>query len=200
VDGAGYVYVADTRNNRIQKLDAQTGAPVASWGALGTGSARFSSPAGLAVDRVGNLYVADSLDNRVLKLAPDGSLLFQWGGDQGTGSGQLRLPRGVAVDAGGNVYVADADNHRVQEFAPDGTFLARWGRCSDAARCRFPIRGSNPGEFFYPRALVADGLGDVYVADTGNDRVQRLVPRWVIPTESTPEPQSDGAPPDQELP
>jgi sugar lactone lactonase YvrE len=79
------------------------------------------------------------------------------------------------VDAQGNVYVADTQNHRIEQFAADGTFVHQWRRCEDGPDpCQFPNSGTAAGEFMYPRGLVADGAGQLYVADTSNNRVQRL--------------------------
>ncbi len=65
-----------------------------------------------------------------------------------------------------NVLVADLHNHRVQKFALDGTFLTSLGR-----------RGSGPGEFEYPMAAAVAADGTVFVADFGNNRIQKWQPR-----------------------
>lgn len=125
--------------------------------------------------RGGNVYVSDLNNNRVEKLSPSGDPLLQFGGTPGADAGQMKQPRGVAVDTPGNVYVADTQNHRVEQFAADGTFIAQWRRCEDAPDpCQFPNSGTAPGEFFYPRGLVTDAAGQLFVADTSNNRVQRL--------------------------
>jgi sugar lactone lactonase YvrE len=79
------------------------------------------------------------------------------------------------VDAGGNLYVSDRDNWRVQKLTADGTFVDQWRLCLDAPACQFPDAGSGPGEFFAARGLTVDGQGNLYVADTANKRVQRLI-------------------------
>ena len=64
VDGAGNLYVADTKNQRIQKLSPD-GEPLAQWGSAGSAPGQFRNPSGVAVDGAGNLYVADTENNRV---------------------------------------------------------------------------------------------------------------------------------------
>jgi tripartite motif-containing protein 71 len=174
VDGAGNVYVSDSMNDRVQKLGPD-GKALAQFGSHGSGPGQLDSPFGLAVDRLGNVYVADLNNNRIQEFSPDGKAVAQFG-SHGSGPGQLTQPRGVAVDANGNVYAADTQQHRVQEFTPDGSFLAQWRRCEDGPDvCHFPNSGSAPGEFFHPRGLIADGQGQVYVADTANNRVERMM-------------------------
>jgi DNA-binding beta-propeller fold protein YncE len=84
VDGGGNIYVADTGNNRIQKLN-QNGSVILQFGTRGTGDSQFDSPSGVAVDRAGNIYVADSGNNRIQKLNQNGNLVLRFGtrGDSG---------------------------------------------------------------------------------------------------------------------
>jgi hypothetical protein len=86
------------------------------------------------------------------------------------------------------VYVSDTQNDRVEEFSPDGAFRTQWRRCEDDPNvCQFPNSGQNPGEFLLNRGAVVDGAGDLYVADTSNNRIQRLV-QTVVPL---PDPSPD---------
>lgn len=141
-------------------------APTAVWGAPGSGSGQFQSPKGVAVAPDGSLYVVDSRNNRIQKFDSSGQHILSWG-EFGTGQGQFNEPWGVAVDAQGNVYVADWWNHRVQKFDGDGRFIAAWGEYGIT-------NGSlgEPGVFYGPRSIAIDPKGNVYVADTGNHRIQ----------------------------
>jgi len=117
VDAQGNVYVADWRNQRIQKLSA-TGQPLAQWGGrpspfAGSNPGQFQDPMGVAVDMQGNVYVADTSNHRIQKLSLAGQPLAQWG-SRGSAPGQFNYPKGVTVDAQGSVYVADSGNNRVQ--------------------------------------------------------------------------------------
>jgi len=187
VDGSGNVYVAESVNNRVQKLSSG-GQSLARWGAHGTAPGQFDSPWAVTLDAAGNIYVSDLNNNRIEKLSPSGDPLLQFGGTPGADAGEMKQPRGVAVDAQGNVYVADTQNHRIEQFAADGSFTGQWRRCEDGPDpCQIPNSGKGPGEFFYPRGLVADDAGQLYVADTSNNRVQRLKLMVVL----LPDPASD---------
>jgi hypothetical protein len=83
----------------------------------------------------------------------------------------------VAVGGDGTIYTSDQDNWRVQKLAPDGAFLQQWRNClvGTVEVCAIPANGDQPGQFFDSRGLAVDGEGTLYVADFGNDRVQRLL-------------------------
>ena len=193
IDGQGNVYVSEVTNNRIQKLNRDGTSQAVFGGPQGAAPGQFNAPFGLSLDRVGNLYVADLNNNRVQKLSPRGDPLATFGTGSGAGNGQLVQPRGVAVDAAGNVYVSDTQNHRVEAFGPDGGFTGQWRRCEDDPTiCQFPNSGGGAGEFFYPHGLVSDAASDVYVADTSNNRVQRLIQTVVPLPDTTPDTGSGG--------
>ena len=120
VDANGVVYIADTGNGQIRRVDAQGGIST-----VNTGSS-LKDPRGIAVDRAGNLYIADTGANLVRRVAPDGSLTTIAGngtccysGDGGFAlNAQLNQPWGIAVDAAGNLYIADTGNNAVRQLAP----------------------------------------------------------------------------------
>jgi trimeric autotransporter adhesin len=120
VDADGNVYVADTGNNQVRRIDA-----LGTITTVDTGGA-LSDPRGVAVDRAGNLYIADTGNHRVRRVSP-GSLVTTiagkgtccYSGDGGLAlDAQLNQPWGIAVDTNGNVYVADAGNNAVRMLAP----------------------------------------------------------------------------------
>jgi sugar lactone lactonase YvrE len=159
VDRAGFVYVADAGNHRIQKFSAD-GTFVTKWGTQGQGNGQFESPSGVAVDAAGSVYVTDSGNHRVQKFTSSGSFLTKWG-TPGSGDGQFSSPYGIAAGPGSGIYVTDSGNQRIQVFTADGTFLSTWGS---------PGTGSE--QFERPAGIAVDGSGSVYVADQGNNRVQ----------------------------
>jgi DNA-binding beta-propeller fold protein YncE len=169
IDSRGYVYVADSWNDHIQKLN-DSGVSIGKWGSPGSLNGQFRFPSGLAVDSQGNVYVTDFGNSRVQKFTSDGKFITKWG-SRGSGDGQFSRPQGVGVDSQGNVYVADFGNSRVQKFTPDGKFITKWGS-----------RGSGDGQFGSgdlvvftgPTDIAVDSHEDVYVADFGNSRVQKF--------------------------
>jgi DNA-binding beta-propeller fold protein YncE len=135
----------------------------------------FSGPS--ASNAQGDVYVVDALADRVVELGPTGHLLRQFG-SPGSGPGQFHFQYqagssgsqsgGIAVNARtGDVYVADTWNERIEEFTGQGVFVRAWGRGVPAGATRL-----REGEFYGPRGLAIGPGGDVYVADTGNRRIQ----------------------------
>lgn len=157
------VWIADTLNNRVQRLDLATLSHQASYGTTGSLDGQFMRPFDLGVHPVsGNLYVADTFNYRIQVLnATTGAYLSQFG-TMGTGPGQFALPVALAFDAAGNVYVADASNHRIQKFLADGTYLTSFGSF-----------GTGNGQLNSPYGLAVSGTA-LYVADTFNNRIQKL--------------------------
>ena len=146
-----------------KKVEAQA---VLVWGSEGSGPGQFSEPRGIAVAAYGSVYVVDSANHCVQKFSADGTLLKRWG-EHGNGAGQFEQPWGVAVGPDGSVYVADTWNHRIQKFDADGNFLLMWGSFGQTT-----LASGLEGQFWGPRGLAVDAAGWVYVADTGNKRIQ----------------------------
>jgi sugar lactone lactonase YvrE len=165
----GKVYVADTRNRRIQVFDAK-GRFIASFGR----EAGLEEPFDLVVDEQGNIYVLDPLKDCVVKLSPEGRLL----GKLGTKFGLYR-PRGIDIH-NGSLYIADTGGNRVMVISTDGELRAIIGEA-----------GSGPGQFNQPTDVAVDDAGNIYVADTYNLRLQKLdslgryILEWPIPRANT---------------
>lgn len=149
---------------------------VAIFGSPGSGLGQFNFPKEMDVDSRGQIYVADSANHRIQVLAPDGNALTSWG-DFGTEPGQFNEPWGLAVDEErGFVYVADTWNHRIQKFDLEGNYLTEWGTFADSGG-----QASGFESFFFgPRDIVIDEEGNLYVADTGNERIQKFSPDGVF--------------------
>jgi trimeric autotransporter adhesin len=195
---AGTVFVVDTGNHRVLRFTRNT----AMQTAAGTGAAGYSGdnaqprfaqlnqPSACAVDSFGNLFIADTGNHAVRRVSAAGILTSVAGdgvagftGDEAPAAeARLAFPAGLAVDDSGNVYIADTGNHRIRQITPDGVIhsiagdgTARWSGDGDAALS---------ASLNQPGGLFLDGAGDLYFADTGNQRVRRLAPE----TESGPEP------------
>ena len=167
------IYVADTGNNRIQK-STDSGA---TWAVMPNTTAAplgFKSPAAVAVetDDPNVVYVADTGNNRVLASSDGGAT---WTILAGTGSNpnQVRGPEGLVVDCDGNLWIADTLNNRIVAYAalvnpPRGTRVA----VTPGTGVVVAGLGSALNQVRAPKAVTVDVLtGDLYVADTGNNRV-----------------------------
>ena len=173
VDGVGDVYVADSYNHRVQKFSS-TGTYLTQWGTKGSGNGQFKEPFDVAVDGSGNVYVADSYNHRVQKFNSSGVFQAKWGewsfGHNDPNIPDFESPSGIAADNDGNVYVVDTGNSRVQKF--DGNSKEYYAKAIPLAK--WGTHGSGDGQFNTPFGVAVDGSGNVYVADTYNDRVQKF--------------------------
>lgn len=188
-DAAGNIYVADAGNNRIRKIGtdglistfAGTGAAGA---ANGTDTATFNSPLAVAADGSGNIYVADYGNNLVRKIDATGVVSTLAGSgapgadDGAASSATFNLPEGIAVDASGNVYVADNGNNLIRKITPDGTVSTLAG--SGAAG--FANGTGKAASFNSPFGIAADGNGNIFVADAGNNMIRKITPAGVVTT------------------
>lgn len=189
VGRTGNLFIADTSNNKIRRVDAGTGlittfAGTGEDGTSGDGGpatqAAIENPQDLAVDREGNLFVATQ--NRIRRIeASSGTIETIAGGEQPGFSGDggpaaaalLNAPLGVAVDATGNIYIADSRNYRIRRV--------------DALSCLIEtIAGDGNRRFFgdggpatsasldLPSDIAVDGQGSLFIADQANQRIRRV--------------------------
>jgi len=154
-DSRGNLYVADTKNNRIQVFDGN-GQFVREFGSKGPGDGQFNEPCGLAVDPQGGIWVADTWNQRISHFTPDG----KFAGSVVDSEKGFFGPRAVVVSRE-TIYVADTGNKRIVRFDRQGNKVSEWGG-----------NGIRSGQFIEPVGLAADTAGNIYVADTGNHRVQ----------------------------
>ncbi len=157
----GEVFVADSRNGRIQVFDFE-GNFKRQFGEPGAGIGQLGRPMNLTIAR-DELYVPEYFNDRVQVFGLEGTPK-RGIGRPGDGPGAFNAPGGVAVAADGDLFVADFSNHRVQHLKPDGTFVRQWGITGE--------KGIGAGAFNYPTDVALARDGQLYVADGYNDRVQ----------------------------
>ena len=121
-----YIYVADTRNNRIQQFGLD-GTFKRTWGSSGSDTGQFLSPTGIEVDFEGRVYVVDSGNHRIQVFDSDGNFLRMWG-SQGSASGEFNSPLDVTVGYRADtvvnfIAVSDHENNRIQLFTSNGVFI-----------------------------------------------------------------------------
>lgn len=181
------LYIADTGNNRVRRIDLESGiittvAGVTRAGAEGDGGpadrALLNSPRGVWPTREGILYIADTDNHRVRKVDADGTITTVAGtgtagfsGDGGPAvQAQLNDPRAVAVDASGNVYIGEELGQRVRRVDPTGTITTIAG--NGTAGFAGDDGPASAAQVDHLRALSLDPHGNLWIADTFNNRVR----------------------------
>ncbi len=169
IDSGNNVYAAIYTN--VKKFD-NNGGLLLTFGSDGTNDGQFSSgysgAYGVSLASGGDIYVVDPGSNRVQKFNALGNFLSKFG-SIGTGNGQFSYgPKDIAIDSSGNIFVSDMINHRIQKFDSSGNFITKWGS-----------QGSGNGQFgndtvIFNFGICVDSSGNVYVADTGNNRIQKF--------------------------
>ncbi len=194
VDGSGNLYIADSANSLVEEVTPSgtlsiIAGTVGLPGASSPGSATHSHlnfPEGVAVDGTGNVYIADTNNDVVEKLTPTGTLSIVAGVEGTRGpptagpatASDLDHPQGVAVDGSENVYIADTNNDVVEKVTPSGALSIFAGTALlPAAPAPGPATSSGLN---LPEAVAVDGSGNVYVADTFNDVVEKITPSGTL--------------------
>ena len=147
----------------------------------GRGRGQLDRPRGIAVAPDGSaIYVVDQDNLRVQTFDADGRFVGIWGGDGGGytfGTQFQQGPSGIATGADGLIYVADTWNHRIVVFDASGAVIRQFGENGDTGGSPTAAVPNLDGKFFGPRGVaVDDGASEVYVVDTGNERVQVFGP------------------------
>jgi len=205
VDNSGNVYIADCFNNVVEKLtpDGLGGYTLSIIAGTGTAglptngpalNSNLRSPCGIDNDNLGNLFVADSDNNLIEKLTPDGlggyNLTVIAGINTTNNAGlptngpalnsTLSHPIGIDSDNLGNLFIADWQNNIVEKLTPDGlggynlTVIAGINTANNAG---LPTPGPSVNSALNsPWGVATDNLGNVYIADSGNNIIEKLVP------------------------
>jgi hypothetical protein len=185
VDASGNLYIADSHNHRIRKVSGGTITTIAGTGIAGFSgdsgaaiAAQLALPSALAIDSTGNLYIADTNNHRIRKIA--GTTITTVAGDgeelYAATAAALDSPTGVAVDTAGNLYIADRLNQRIREVTVAN------GNITTLAGSGAGFSGSFTGDgtaatsatLARPAGVSVDAAGNVYVADTDNQRIRQV--------------------------
>ena len=188
VDDSGNLYIADSGNHRIHRVNASgilaTVAGTGERGYSGDGgpavAAQLIRPWDVSVDGEGNIYIADTFNHAVRRVDASGTITtvagtgeFGYSGDGGPAvEAQLNYPRGVEVDSDGNVYISDSLNHRIRRVDASGTITTVVG----TGEYGFSGDGGPAvaAQLFQAEKLSFDSAGNLYIADTFNHRIRRV--------------------------
>jgi DNA-binding beta-propeller fold protein YncE len=155
VDSSGIpatsIFVANSPNHRIEKFSPD-GTLLEEWGKYGNLAGQFKFPYDVAVDSIGNVYVADANNSRIQKFDPEKNFLASW---------STTRPSGIDIDSADNVYAISWLNCSIEKFTSEGVLLTQWGNC-----------GTEEGQFTSPFRINVSPEGEIYVSDTGNNRIQ----------------------------
>jgi sugar lactone lactonase YvrE len=194
IDSSGNLYVVDTVNNRIRKIDTSVSPALVSTvaGLATSGSAdgsqfiaKFNAPQGITIDSTGSLYVTDTGNNRIRKITMTSSATVistlagsTAGSEDGSGtSAKFNRPRGITIDSAGNIFVTDTNNYEIRKLTKEGVVTTYVGITTNSV----PSDGSSEtAGFSSPGAIAVDVSGNLYVVDNGNNTIKKLI-TYVVP-------------------
>lgn len=195
-NSSGGFYIADSANNRVREVNSSgTITTVAGTGVAGFGGdggpaidAELNDPDGVAVDSAGDLFIADSNNNRIREVTPAG-MIFTVAGNGVSGGGgdgglavnaELHAPAGLTINSSGDLYVADVLNNRVRRIDASGTITTVAG--TGVAGYNGDDQPAVEAELNQPFGVTLDQDGDLYIADSLNNRVREVDASGTITT------------------
>ena len=189
VDAASNIYIADSEDNRVFKVTASTDrittiAGTGIYGYTGDGgmgnAALVNTPTSIAIDPSGNVYFVDLYNARIRMITSTGTIstiagtgAIYYSGDGGAAENAImNAPASVGYSSTG-LYIADTGNQRIRQVGPSGTISTVAGNGTPG----YSGDGSaaSSAELLYPSAVTVDASGFLYIADTGNQRVRKVV-------------------------
>jgi sugar lactone lactonase YvrE len=181
IDSARNLYVCDTDNNRIRKIDAITMMVNTIAGQLTAGTnngigtnSQFRKPQGITIDSAGNLYVCDTSNNRIRKIGTNGAVETIAGSAVGTNddigtNARFRGPRNITIDSTGNLYVSDDGNYRIRRIDTNLRVTTIAGSISG----QINAIGTNAA-FGILYGITIDSIGNIYVCEPYNSNIRKL--------------------------
>jgi sugar lactone lactonase YvrE len=197
-DKSGNFYIADSGNHCIRTVDTSgnitTIAGNGTWGYSGKGGpavkAQLFWPSGVTVDELGNLYISDYGNNCIRKVDTKGHIatIVGLGGDETWGysgdggvavKAQLAFPSGLTVDESGNLYIADLGNDCIRKVDTEGIITTIAGNDNVLAGLSGADGSSVDSQLNWPSGVTVDGSGDLYIADSSNNRILKTEDQMV---------------------
>jgi sugar lactone lactonase YvrE len=201
LDAVGNLYISESGNNRVRRVDAKTGVitTVAGSGTIGFGlgsfsgdggpatSATMNAPLDIVVDRAGNLYIADNRNRRIRKVSPNGIITtFAGGGTDPVTNGALATavalrPIQMAIDGAGNLYTNDLLSNRILKIEPSGrvTIVVGTGKVGFSGDGGPATGATYNASFPY---MTVDSAGNLFFSDEFNNRIRKVSPDGIITT------------------
>jgi sugar lactone lactonase YvrE len=156
----GNIYIVNNEYNRITIVDNE-GYIYKEIGGFGQADGEFDSPQSIAVNDAGEIFVSDTFNRRIQKFDSAGNHLLTFG-IFGEGFGEIFAPHGLAFDSNGYLLVADGNN-KIIKFSQNGAFISEWGK---------DYASPQPEDLHNPSDVAVDSMGNIYVADNYNYRIQ----------------------------
>ena len=196
VEADGSLTIADTNNHCVRKVSsdgivttlAGSGTSGYSGDCAAAAEARLAFPQDVALGADGSVYIADTGNHCIRQVTRGGSIrtvvgtgVWGYGGDGGAAArAQLARPRGVTIDTEGCVYIGDTENHCVRKVALDGTITTVAGNGTEGYSGDGGAATS--AQLAWPRGIVVDADGCLFIADCGNSSIRKVAPDGTIST------------------
>ncbi|MBL7550807.1 protein kinase [Frankia sp. AgB1.9] len=194
----GTLYIVDTFNMRVRQVSPDgiiqtvAGSGERPWNPDDDGgpatNAALWYPSGIAVDNTGNLFIADNGNDIIRRVGVDGIITTvagrfgygSWGDGKPATQAMISKPFNVALDRQGRIYIADSYNQRIRRIGLDGVIETIAG--TGVAGYSGDGGKATAATLREPRGVSVDAAGNVYITDTGNNRVRRIDTTGIITT------------------
>ncbi len=167
IDKEGDIWVVSREGDRIEEF-AAGGTFIRQFGSYGTGNGQFKEPTGITIDGAGDLWVTDSGNNRIEKFSSTGTFIRSVEYHSPREGEGLYFPTGIVFSPSNSLlYVADTGHNIIRVYNLEGREQFKVGPSTEAP-------GSEPGQFKSPKGVAIDSSGNLWVADSGNNRVEEF--------------------------